>query len=45
MENKNLFTSIMGKLLPKADAVNAAGGQAYASLPNRDWRNTLQPDV
>ena len=33
MANKNLFTSIMGKLLPKADTVNAAGGQAYAFTP------------
>jgi 60 kDa SS-A/Ro ribonucleoprotein len=29
MANKTLFRSIVGKLLPKTDAVNAAGGQAY----------------
>ena len=33
MANKNLFTSVFGKLLPKADAVNAAGRQAYAFTP------------
>lgn len=29
MANKNLFKSILGKLLPKSDAVNEAGGAAY----------------
>jgi len=30
MANKNLFSSIAGKLLPKPDAVNEASGPAYA---------------
>ncbi|HEX8339793.1 MAG TPA: hypothetical protein VF624_02685 [Tepidisphaeraceae bacterium] len=30
MANKNLFKSIVGKLLPRADIVNEAGGAAYA---------------
>lgn len=30
MANKNLFSSLIGMLLPKADAVNEAGGKAYA---------------
>jgi len=29
MANKTLFNSILGKLFPKADAVNEAGGAAY----------------
>lgn len=33
MANKNLFATIAGKLLPKTDAVNEAGGQAYALTP------------
>ncbi len=35
MANKNLFTSVFGKLLPKADTVNAAGGQAYTFTPKQ----------
>jgi 60 kDa SS-A/Ro ribonucleoprotein len=30
MANKNLFASILGKLAPKTDSVNEAGGRAYA---------------
>ncbi|RZO52170.1 MAG: TROVE domain-containing protein [Sandaracinaceae bacterium] len=33
MANKNLFTSFLGKLLPKPDLVNEAGGPAYAFGP------------
>ncbi len=33
MANKNLFQSIFGKLLPKTDTVNEAGGNAYAFGP------------
>ena len=33
MANKNLFKSIAGKLLPKINAVNEAGGQAYKLSP------------
>ncbi len=33
MANKNLFKSIAGKLLPKTDAVNEAGGRAYKLSP------------
>ena len=33
MANKNLFQSIVGKLLPKTDALNKARGQAYAFTP------------
>lgn len=33
MANKNLFASIAGKLAPKTDAVNEAGGRAYALAP------------
>lgn len=33
MANKNLFQTIAGKLLPKADAVNEAGGRAYKLSP------------
>jgi 60 kDa SS-A/Ro ribonucleoprotein len=35
MANKTLFQSIRGKLLPKSDAVNEAGGQAYARTPKQ----------
>src|ERR1051326_2187048 len=30
MANKSLFKSIVGRLLPRTDAVNEAGGTAYA---------------
>jgi 60 kDa SS-A/Ro ribonucleoprotein len=33
MANKNLFRSLAGKLAPEADAVNEAGGKAYALSP------------
>lgn len=33
MANKNLFKSIIGKMLPGADARNEAGGPAYAFSP------------
>jgi len=33
MANKTLFQSLIGALLPKTDAVNAAGGKAYALQP------------
>jgi 60 kDa SS-A/Ro ribonucleoprotein len=33
MANKSLFASIAGKLLPRADAQNQAGGPAYALTP------------
>jgi 60 kDa SS-A/Ro ribonucleoprotein len=33
MANKTLFASIVGKLLPEADATNEAGGRAYAMTP------------
>ena len=33
MANENLFASFLGKLLPAADAVNEAGGSAYAFGP------------
>lgn len=33
MANKNLFQSIVGRLLPKTDTVNEAGGNAYAFGP------------
>jgi 60 kDa SS-A/Ro ribonucleoprotein len=33
MANKSLFKSMIGKLLPKADAVNEAGGLAYKLSP------------
>lgn len=33
MANKNLFTSLLGKLLPRADARNEAGGKAYKREP------------
>ncbi len=35
MANKNLFTSIIGKLLPKTDTVNEACGQAYTFTPKQ----------
>ena len=35
MANKVLFNSIAGKLLPKPDAVNEAGGPAYAFAPKQ----------
>src|SRR5262249_49891425 len=33
MANKSLFSTIVGKLLPKTDTVNAAGGSAYEFSP------------
>jgi len=33
MANKTLFQSLIGALLPQTDAVNAAGGKAYALQP------------
>jgi 60 kDa SS-A/Ro ribonucleoprotein len=33
MANKSIFKSVMGKLLPKANAVNEAGGQSYRFDP------------
>jgi 60 kDa SS-A/Ro ribonucleoprotein len=33
MANKSLFKSMIGKLLPKADAINEAGGLAYHLSP------------
>jgi hypothetical protein len=33
MANKNLFKSLVGKLLPGTDAVNEAGGIAYKLSP------------
>lgn len=35
MANKNLFASMMGKMLPKAEARNEAGGAAYAFSPKQ----------
>lgn len=35
MANKSLFASTLGKLLPKADARNEAGGVAYAFTPKQ----------
>lgn len=35
MANKTLFQSIAGKLLPKANATNEAGGQAYKLEPKQ----------
>jgi 60 kDa SS-A/Ro ribonucleoprotein len=35
MANKNLFASIVGKLARKSDAVNEAGGRAYAMTPKQ----------
>jgi 60 kDa SS-A/Ro ribonucleoprotein len=33
MANKTLFQSLLGAFLPKTDAVNEAGGKAYALMP------------
>ncbi len=33
MANKNLFASLVGRLLPKTDVINEAGGPAYAFSP------------
>lgn len=33
MANKNLFQSVVGKLIPAANTVNEAGGKAYAFTP------------
>lgn len=33
MANKNLFASLVGRLLPKTDTINEAGGKAYAFSP------------
>ncbi len=33
MANKNIFKSILGKLIPRANAVNEAGGAAYKLTP------------
>jgi 60 kDa SS-A/Ro ribonucleoprotein len=33
MANKNLFATIVGKLVPKTNAINEAGGAAYALTP------------
>lgn len=35
MANKNLFQTIAGKLLPKTDVTNEAGGQAYQLSPKQ----------
>lgn len=35
MANKNLFQTLAGKLLPKTDATNEAGGQAYQLSPKQ----------
>ncbi|MBY0113223.1 MAG: TROVE domain-containing protein [Phycisphaerales bacterium] len=35
MANKSLFASVFGKLVPKADVVNEAGGVAYALTPKQ----------
>ncbi len=35
MANKNLFTSLIGKLTRQTDAVNEAGGHAYALTPKQ----------
>ena len=35
MANKTLFQSLRGALLPKTDAVNEAGGPAYALAPKQ----------
>jgi 60 kDa SS-A/Ro ribonucleoprotein len=35
MANKNLFQTIAGKLLPKTDAANEEGGQAYQLSPKQ----------
>ena len=33
MSNKNLFKSILGKMIPPADTINEAGGRAYRFSP------------
>ncbi len=33
MANKSVFASLMGRLLPRSDAVNHEGAQAYALTP------------
>lgn len=35
MANKNLFATIAGKLVPQANAINEAGGKAYAMTPKQ----------
>ena len=35
MANKNLFATTAGKLAPKTDTVNEAGGRAYALTPKQ----------
>ena len=35
MANKSVFATIKGKLLPRADAMNHAGAQAYALTPHQ----------
>ena len=35
MANKNLFKSVVGKLVPKTDTVNQAGGKAYQLTPKQ----------
>lgn len=35
MANKNLFATIIGKLAPKTNAINEAGGVAYALTPKQ----------
>lgn len=35
MANKNLFASLIGKLIPAADTTNQAGGKAYALTPQQ----------
>ena len=35
MANKTLFKSLIGRFVPAADAVNEAGGLAYALSPRR----------
>ena len=35
MANKNLFATLAGLLAPKTDAVNEAGGKAYALTPKQ----------
>lgn len=35
MANRSLFASILGKILPRTNAVNEAGGRAYARTPRQ----------
>ena len=35
MANKSVFAAIAGKILPKTDAMNRAGGNAYALTPQQ----------